>query len=360
VNDRLRSWRLPENAFTAEQPVTLRLLVSHRGGTSVPGYGAGYPRSVAVPTLLEVLDGLPPAHTEPVRVIRTPGQEFQYSSGGFAIVQQLIEDVTGVPFAAFMQEAVLGPLGMADSTFEQLLPAHMEPVAACGHLEDGQPVPGSWHLFPEQASGALWTTPTDLLRFALGIQAAALGDVNSLLSRQTAREMLTPQGTGPMGLGLFLDGGDAAARFSHPGDNTGYHALMTAFVRRRQGAAVMVNSANGWLLTHEVTRAIADVYAWPDYLVTKTIAAVDPAVYEEYVGEYLHEQGVVRITRHADGLAWEAADLGEGRLYPSSRTDFFGADLPVEVRFLLDPNGDAPELHLRYGRLERRASRRPG
>jgi CubicO group peptidase (beta-lactamase class C family) len=357
VNARLRSWRLPESAFTAEQPVTLRLLVSHRAGTSVPGYGAGYPRSAPLPTLLQVLDGLPPAHTEPVRVVRAPGQRFEYSSGGFAIVQQLIDDITGVPFADFMRETVLGPLGMTASTFEQPLPERLETVAASGHREDGQPVPGGWHVFAEQASGALWTTPTDLLRFALGVQAAARGDANALLSLQMAREMLTRQGSGPRGLGLFLDGSGAAARFSHPGNNTGYHAILTAYVDRGQGAAVMVNSDNGWLLQHEVVRAIADVYGWPEHLVTKSIAEIDPAVYDRYVGEYRWEKGVVRIAHGPDGLEWEAADLGEGRLYPSSSTEFFAVDHPAEIQFLLEAAGRATDLVLRYSRLERRASR---
>lgn len=360
VNARLRSWRLPENDLTAERPITLRLLVSHRAGTSVPGYGAGYPRSAPLPTLLQVLDGLPPAHTEPVRVIRAPGQRFEYSSGGFAVVQQLINDVTGLSFADFMQETVLGPLGMTESTFKQPLPDALEPVAARGHCQDGQPVPGGWHQFAEQASGALWTTPTDLLRFALGVQAAARGDADALLSQQMAREMLTRQGTGPMGLGLFLDGQGAAARFSHPGNNAGYHAILTAYVHRGQGAAVMVNSDNGWPLQHEVVRAVADVYGWPDYLVMKTIAEIEPAVYDRYVGEYRWEKGIVRIARQPDGLSWKAADLGDGRLYPSSNTDFFGVDHPVEIRLLLDAAGRPTELLLRYGRLEQRASRRPG
>jgi CubicO group peptidase (beta-lactamase class C family) len=358
VNARLRSWRLPENDLTAAQPITLRLLVSHRAGTSVSGYGAGYPRTTPLPTLLQVLDGLPPAHTEPVRVVRTPDQHFEYSSGGFAILQQLIGDVTGVPFADVMHEMVLDPLGMTESTFDQQRP-DLDSVAASGHRLDGQPVPGGWHLFPEQASGSLWTTPTDLLRFAFGIQAAAKGETGAILGQDTVREMLTPQGGGPTGLGLFLDGDGPARRFSHPGNNTGYHAILTAYVERGQGAAVMVNSDNGWLLQYEVVRAIADVYGWPEYLVTKTVAAVDPASFDACVGEYRWEHGVVRISRGPDGLEWDAPDLGAGRLYPSSSTKFFAVDRPAEVQFLLGAAGHAASLILRYGRLERRASRAP-
>ena len=357
VNARLRSWHLPENDLTAQQPITLRLLVSHRAGTSVSGYGQGYPRSDPLPTLLQVLDGQPPAYTDPVRVIRAPDELFEYSSGGFAILQQLLEDVTATPFAEFMQETVLGPLGMSESTFEQHSPEPLEAVVAAGHRADGQPIPGGWHVFPEQASGALWTTPTDLLRFALGIQRAARGEAGALLGRQIVAEMLTPQGGGPMGLGLFLDGDGPVKRFSHPGNNAGYHAILTAYAERGQGAAVMVNSDNGWLLQYEVVRAIADVYGWPEYLVSKTIVSLDPALYDGYVGEYVWDQGTVRIGHGPSGLTWEAPEDGSVQLYPSSTTEFFAVDRPAEIEFLPGTDGRATGLVFRYGRLERRASR---
>jgi hypothetical protein len=169
--------------------------------------------------------------------------------------------------------------------------------------------------------------------------------------------MLTRQGNGSMGLGLFLDGDGGTMRFSHPGNNIGYHAILTAYVDRGQGAAVMVNSDNGWPLQYEVVRAIADVYDWPEYLVSKTVAAIDPAAYDRLAGEYHGEQGVVRITRGAHGLEWNASDLGNGRLYPSSGTEFFAVDVPAEIRLEVDGDGSATGLVLRYGRLERRASR---
>lgn len=128
-------------------------------------------------------------------------------------------------------------------------------------------------------------------------------------------------------------------------------------VERGQGAAVMVNSDNGWLLRYEVVRAVADAYGWPEYLVTKTVAAIDPALYDGYVGEYRWEQGVVRIMRGPDGLEWETPELGSAKLFPSSTTEFFAVDRPAEIELLLDADGRATGLILRYGRLERRAAR---
>ena len=72
VNSELREWKLPENEFTRSKKVTLRELLSHSAGTTVWGF-AGHPVGSQVPTLLQVLDGIPPADNPPVRVEAVPG-----------------------------------------------------------------------------------------------------------------------------------------------------------------------------------------------------------------------------------------------------------------------------------------------
>jgi CubicO group peptidase (beta-lactamase class C family) len=82
INAELKSWSLPENEFTAQHPVTLHELLSGTGGTSVIGF-ASYSRGESLPTLKQILDGVPPANSGAVRVVITPGTEFRYSGGGF-------------------------------------------------------------------------------------------------------------------------------------------------------------------------------------------------------------------------------------------------------------------------------------
>ena len=149
INEYLRRWKLPANKFTREQPVTLRLLLSHRGGTSVHGF-PGYAAGAKLPTLVDILDGRRPANTLPVRVVRLPGKESVYSGGGTTIVQMAIEDVTGQPLAEYMAREVLAPLKMTSSTYEQPLPESLRASAASGHRPDGQPIAGRFHTYPEQ------------------------------------------------------------------------------------------------------------------------------------------------------------------------------------------------------------------
>ena len=116
VNQSLESWQVPENTFTANEKVTLRRLLSHSAGTTVGGF-YGYPDGEEIPNLQQILDGTLPANSLPVRVDLVPGTQQRYSGGGYMIVQQLIEDVTGEPFPQKMQEIVFEPSRMDASTF---------------------------------------------------------------------------------------------------------------------------------------------------------------------------------------------------------------------------------------------------
>ena len=192
VNDKLVTWKVPENEFTRKKSVTLRGLLSHTAGLTVhgfPGYATDQPR----PTIVQILDGTKPANTNAVRVDILPGSQWRYSGGGYTIMQQLVIDVTGEPFPLFMEEAVLRPLAMNESTFEQPLADIKARLTATGHLTDRSRVLGKWHIYPEMAAAGLWTTPSDLARFAIGIQEALAGISAKTLSRAMARQMLTAE-----------------------------------------------------------------------------------------------------------------------------------------------------------------------
>lgn len=131
-------------------PVTLRQLLSHSAGVNVAGF-PGYPADAALPTLVQLLDGVHPANSSPVRVDGTRGT-YRYSGGGYQIVELLLEDATGRPFAALADDHVLAPLGMTQSAFAPVLPPAWAGEAAAGHRFDGQPRPGgASDVSPEHA-----------------------------------------------------------------------------------------------------------------------------------------------------------------------------------------------------------------
>jgi CubicO group peptidase (beta-lactamase class C family) len=175
-------------------------------------------------------------------------------------MQQIIIDVTGKPFPEFMSDTVLKPLAMTNSTYDQPLPQSMAGSAAWGYLANREAVIGGWRVHPEMAAAGLWTTPSDLARFALGIQRALAGDSNAVLSQATTRLMLTNEKDGD-GLGVFVDGRDRTLRFSHGGRNAGFDSIMIAYASVGQGAVIMMN-ANDSGTSRAIVNAIAKEYGW--------------------------------------------------------------------------------------------------
>lgn len=285
VNDSLRSWRVPDNGFTTTEKVTLRRLLTHNAGTTVHGF-PGYAAGADLPTLVQVLDGAPPANTAPVGVDTIPGSLVRYSGGGTSIAQLLMTDVVGQPFDALMQERVLGPAGMTRSTYAQPLPPARRGEAATAHRGDGTPVPGAYHTYPEQAAAGLWTTPSDLARFALDIQAAFAGDTGRVLAPDMARQMLSPQ-VGDVGIGFFLEGEADDLLFHHGGSNAGFRAFFAALASRGQGVVVMTNGDGGASLAQEILRAVAREYDLPGFRPNERVALdLGPARLAEFTGAY--------------------------------------------------------------------------
>lgn len=340
VNLELKSWQVPDNTFTADQKVTLRQLLSHSAGFNVEDVGS-YPAGESLPTLVQALDGRPPAHSVPIRVEMVPGKQFRYSGGGYSVIQQLLIDATAKPFPDVMEDLVLGRLGMMSSTFRQPLPTEMESIAATGHDVNGEALKGRWYTFPQAAAAGLWTTPSDLARFAIELQRSYKGAPDAVLSVDVAKQMLTPQLAG-YGLGVWVGGHEKSAYFSHSGKNEGFTCILFAYLDTGQGAVVMTNGDGGNGLFNEILRAIAHEYVWPDYRQReKTVVAINPMVYASYVGEYEVSGIHVTISTSGEQLFVQAPPVWPQRvrLYPSADDRFFMVDEDVDLAFAKDSQG---------------------
>ena len=204
VNQTLKSWKVPASVVAPAAVVTLRELLTHTAGLTVHGF-PGYAANEPVPTLVQILNGEKPANTDPILVEATPGSRWKYSGGGYTVLQQLMVDVSQQPFPDLMRELVLTPLGMTRSTYDQPLPASLHSSAATPYRSDGTPVEGGSHTYPEMAAAGLWSTPTDLARFAIEIQRSLQGNANHVISTQMTTQMLT-RGKGDWGLGIAIGG----------------------------------------------------------------------------------------------------------------------------------------------------------
>jgi CubicO group peptidase (beta-lactamase class C family) len=328
VNSYLRSWTLPSAGST----VTPGQLLSHTAGFNVSGF-PGYAPGVPVPTVLQVLDGLTPANTAPVRIEAPPGSAWRYSGGGYTVLQQLMTELAGKPFDTYMQEQVLTPLGMSSSNFSQPASAQTLARAALPHDGSGRPHPGGPSTYPELAAAGMWTTPTDLARFTLGVQAALSGK-SAVLDQERARNMLTAVRNG-YALGFEVSGSGAAASFAHGGSNRGYQNYLYGFVDGRRGAVVMTNGDAGDQVARATMRAIAAEYHWPSYqTVMRTAKPIPAKMARAMAGTYaIPGLGTFDITVKAGKpVFWLKAGQGEA-LYRESDTRFFVLSQALELQF---------------------------
>jgi CubicO group peptidase (beta-lactamase class C family) len=356
VNQYLKSWKIPASSFMEQSGVTLQKLLSHTAGMTVHGF-AGYASDEPVPNLVQVLNGGKPANSAPILVNTVPGTMWRYSGGGYVVIQQVLEDVTGQPFAKLMQDIVLRPVGMAQSTYEQPLPQGRLANAAMPYSRDGQGIKGGPHVYPEMAAAGLWTTPSDLARYAIDIQKSLAGEPTHVLSTEMARKMLRVVLQG-YSLGLGIGGSEKRPYFSHGGANAGFQCNLVVY-NTGDGAVIMTNSDSGSQLAAEILRTIAYEYGWPDFQPMKQKeTTVSPKILERYVGIYeLAPKVNIMITLEGGQLMAQRSGQGKLPLFASSETKFFSKVVDVEIEFGIDDKGVVTHMVLHQSGRETKALR---
>lgn len=347
INNKLTSWKLPDNEFTAKKKVTLANLLSHTGGLTVHGF-PGYAINEKIPTLQQVLDGAEPANTAPVRVDMEPGTKFRYSGGGTTIAQLAIMDIEKKPFPQIASDTVLKPLNMTNSTYSQPLPNDWRKKAASGHRPDGKLVEGKIHIYPEMQAAGLWTTPTDLAKFAIEVQLSVAGRSNKVLSKEMTEKMVTPF-MEEVGLGFFVEKHGKALYFGHGGADEGFRAELLVNKDKGYGAVVMANSDNGQIL-REVLRGVAREYGWDEFLpAAHEIVTIDSTKLDEYVGRFqVNPDRVLTVTKVDSRLYAEPTEAPRVELLPLSEISFVRRDQNIQYTFVKNTAGRVDSIQIRF------------
>jgi hypothetical protein len=258
-----------------------------------------------------------------------------------------------------MQHTVLEPLGMTRSSYQQPPPDELAAATAAGHYQDRKPVRGRWHLYPEMAAAGLWTTPSDLARFAIGVQQAYRGAAGGVISADMANQMLTAQ-MAEDGLGVFLQGADSTLSFAHGGRDEGFDAQLMAYPVTGQGAVVMINANDDSRMVRRILRFIGRKYHWPGAssdVVTAT-ATVSPERLAEFAGRYeIANNRMLTMVANDEGRLQSLADgFPDDEFVPIGDSQFSSTTGDIRVGFTSDTTG-APVLIWTEAGQERRAPR---
>lgn len=280
VTTMLHTWTPPENEFTKTSPILLRHLLTHQAGFSAGAYGLD--RAATFPALLEFLQG---KHKTPaVTVVSQPGKSFCYSNPAYLVLQQLLEDVSGMSLDQLARKKLFTPLGMEHSTFAEPLPEKVLQHVAAGHLKKYEKVADKAIMIPG-GPGGLWSSIDDMAQFLREIMRAYQGHQNSTLPVAAAKQYFTPQIL-DMGLGIYVSGKGEKLRFQYTGGTVGYVAYLTGYPALGKAAVILTNGSGGSSLYPKLIGAVASEYNWPDLPVLRNFPVEKSVPSSSLVGRY--------------------------------------------------------------------------
>ncbi|MGZ8517704.1 MAG: serine hydrolase domain-containing protein [Chitinophagaceae bacterium] len=335
INNYLLSWKFPYDSLSNNKKITLANLLSHTAGLSVHGF-PGYTSTEERPTVIQILNGIKPANSKPVRSMFEPGLKFQYSGGGTTITQLLLTDITGKRYEEYMQQEVLKPLGMSNSFFSQP-PAAGTPALATAYT-NGKAIDGKYHVYPEQAAAGLWTTPSDLSKYIIETQLAYKNKSGKVLNQAWTEKRLTPYIDSNAALGVFIVKKGNERFFNHNGGNEGFLCTSYGSLESGNGVVIMINS-DKYSIIPEVLNSVARVYGWKDFYkpVFRSVYSPSKDTLEKYVGSYLLFKDTITISFCGESLcARQNGQPASGlKMIFSNSTEFSIPEIPnASIRML--------------------------
>ena len=255
VNRYLTGWTIPENEYTKKVPVSFRMLLNHTGGLSNPYPDGCCGPKETLPTLQQVLRGMPPANNQPLTVERVPGTRFNYCNGCYTVLQPALESISQQAFPSLMQELVLTPAGMDDTSFDNTFFLNDTSTIAIPYDVDGKPHRRAPMRHPILSTGLMWSTASDLARFNLAF-TKALNSGHPLIDQPLAVQLSIPSSTANRSLGFELGNRDADAKarggyLFHSGTGNGAVSLSIISLDGNHGAVFLINKGpNPWLTTN--------------------------------------------------------------------------------------------------------------
>ncbi len=266
ISNYLTRWKLPESGFDNSK-VTARQLLSHTSGLG-DGLGFGdYTPDETIPTIEESLKTPRASNGDKfIRLVHEPGSVWEYSGGGYLLIQLVVEEVSGLTFEQWMQQAVFSPLEMHRTTYQ-----YLGDLDNTSRSYDSKGRPAAIYRYASSAATGLSSTPADLIRFATAISNASITKA-STTATNNAEQMRQPLGrkfgADIWGLGVMLYAPtiDGDHVFGHDGANS--PAINSALrINPLNGDAIII------LTTGSETLASSIAYEWtlwqtgyPDFL----------------------------------------------------------------------------------------------
>lgn len=236
-----------DNPWAASDPIMVRHLLMHTAGLENFRLSQLFSQR-ASPTAPLAHDIM--AHDGLLRVRTRPGRNYAYSNTGYILLAMVIEAVTRLPYERYMDQSILAPLGMRDSTFvfRTQHGADADPKLAMGHLDDLQPYPVTASFMRPVEQFA--TTAHDMGRFMQFLLSDGYVDGDVFVAPELLAALAPPKGTEAAnhgldtghGLSLSVRDRNGVVGACHPGGTVGFRSMLCIFPEHAKGFFVAFNT----------------------------------------------------------------------------------------------------------------------
>jgi CubicO group peptidase (beta-lactamase class C family) len=294
-----------------------------------------------------------------------PGDEIVYCNTGYTLLAEIVERVTGQSFAEWTAEHIFQPLGMTDTHFHddhQLV----VPNRAYSYARRGDGYRKAVLSYANVGATSLFTTVRDLVKWEENLDDGWVGGAAVIQAMHT-RGILNDGDTLSYAFGLGIGEYRGLSNVGHSGGDAGFRSYVVRFPE--ESFVVVVLSNLGDFSPSSMALRVADVYLAdrfeeetpepaPEPEPERPAVEVDPAVYDDYAGDYLDPDQVV-FTVFRDGDRLYARGPGEPpvELVPESETRFFVPARDAYVTFERDEAGEVNGFIARQGDEEVEAKR---
>lgn len=292
------SWFKPKSSFTDAPVITIRHLLTHTSGMPRESSASWYWNDMDFPTRDQMI-----AAFGRQEMVLAPETDLKYSNLGLAIAGEVVEKVSGEPYATYIERHILEPLGMKQT---RVMPAPDMPGLAVGY---GRRVPGkrrSVRKFTDMkglsACGNLASTVEDLARWASLQMREGPVSGKQILKGSSLREMhriqwLRSNWKGGQGIGFAVRRVGEEVRFGHGGAVGGHKTSFEVAPEEKLAVVVLSNGDD----THP--SEIRDmVFTLVEPGIKKAIAArkkespaVSQTAWDRFIGTYEWENDEVLV-----------------------------------------------------------------
>lgn len=300
IDKYLKRWHLPKSKFTEHNSPIWKQFFNHTAGTSQGGF-ADYYEGDTIPTIKQSLLGQIPRYNKEIEFLFTPGTNFEYSGGGYVIVQMALEDTLNKSIAALAQEYIFSPLGMKNTTMIQPNEKGFPSNVALVHDEEGKVIRTGLPITPQVGASGMWSTPTDLAKLAIEIQNALRNKNNKVISHNIAKK-ITAVSTLKNAVGGWSYGWQKSFGynnydwFSCNGSNTGVGGNVLASMTDGNGMVYLANGEkpNRFPLMNHTRIKVLTLMDW-NKTTNEATQEMPSALKEKLIGTYndfLYGQGM--------------------------------------------------------------------